>query len=118
MLSKLKYDSHIKANLEKLVDTLTAYLKFYKRSYTILYPAYFFLALLFMGFELGSDRFLENLTKLSVIIHLSLTAALFFFLSTWFTTWYLKKLYGDHLERLKTLLHELTHESKNNTQSA
>jgi hypothetical protein len=34
-------------------------------------------------------------------------AVLFFIISTWFASWYLKKLYGRHLDKLKDLLNEL-----------
>lgn len=34
-------NDHIKANLQTLIQNLKGYLKFYKRSYSILYPVYF-----------------------------------------------------------------------------
>jgi uncharacterized MAPEG superfamily protein len=100
-------DDHLKANLQRLADSLTSYLTFYKRSYSILYPVYFCLGLLFGLLESGSDRFFEMLSKPKVIGYLIATAATFFFISTWFTKWYLKKLYGNQLEKLKCLLKDL-----------
>lgn len=98
---------NLKANLHGLVLDLRGYLKFYKRSYSVLYPMYLFLALLFTALEHGASGFINLLTKPNVIITLALVAGLFFFCSTWLTTWYLKKLYGNHLGKLEALLDEL-----------
>lgn len=100
-------DGHIKANLELLILNLSGYLKFYRRSYSILYPVYFLLALLFGGIENGSTEFFQRLSKPSVVATLILGAGLFFFCSTWLTNWYLKKLYGNHLKKLEDLLRDL-----------
>jgi hypothetical protein len=104
-------DQNLKENIEKLITSLSSYLKFYKRSYTLLYPVYFFLGILFGGLELGSDRFFERLSEPRVIAFLLATALLFFFISTWFTSWYLRKLYGNHLEKLKGIYRELESEN-------
>ncbi|MBL7858890.1 MAG: hypothetical protein JNM57_14465 [Cyclobacteriaceae bacterium] len=98
---------NLKAHIEALIENLSSYLRFYRRSYTILYPVYFCLGLLFGGLERGTDEFLHSLAKPAVILYLLLVAVLFFFCSTWLTNWYLKKLYGNHLEKLKGLLTEL-----------
>jgi hypothetical protein len=98
---------NLKNNLEKLVDKLSGYLKFYKRSYTILYPVYFVLGIAFGGLERGLTEFINVLSKPLTIIYLSVLAAVFFFCSTWVVKWLLKKLYGNHLEKLKSLLVEL-----------
>ena len=103
-------DENLKANLENLIASLTSYLKFYKRSYTLLYPVYFCLGLLFGGIELGSDRFFERVSEPKIIGLLILAASVFFFISTWFTGWYLRKLYGNHIEKLRTVLGDLVSE--------
>lgn len=100
-------DDNLKANLEKLIQSLTDYLRFYKRSYAILYPIYFCLALVFVAIERGLDEFLNVLTRPQTITYLLLLAGVFFFCSTWLVNWLLKKLYGHHLEKLKNLLNEL-----------
>lgn len=97
----------LRANLQRLTVSLTGYLKFYKRSYAILYPIYFFLGLLFTALEQGMIGFLNKITKPAIFIPLLLGAFLFFVCSTWLTSWYLRKLYGNHLEKLKGLLREL-----------
>jgi hypothetical protein len=82
-------------------------LRFYKRSYAILYPVYFSLGLLFGALERGAAVYLSLLSRWSTIINLLTVAVVFFFMSTWFAKWYLRKLYGDHLDRLKGLYLEL-----------
>lgn len=98
---------NLKSTLENLVGNLSGYLKFYKRSYTILYPAYFGLGLAFGALETGADRFLSILRQPRTIFILLATAVIFFYASTWFANWYLKKLYGNHLEKLRGLLNDL-----------
>lgn len=97
----------LKTNLQRLTENLRGYLKFYRRSYSVLYPAYFFLGLLFTAIEHGAMGFLARMSQPEVLLTLILGAALFFVFSTWLTTWYLKKLYGNHLEKLEDLLSEL-----------
>ena len=100
-------NENIRANLISLIDSLSGYLKFYKRSYTLLYPIFFCLFLLFISIERGTEKFIENLSKPATIINVLCMAALYYFLSTRFTNWYLKKLYGNHLEKLKGLLNDI-----------
>jgi hypothetical protein len=97
----------IKSNLEKLYLTFSSYLKFYKRSYTVLYPVYFCLGLIFGALERGTDEFLNALVQTRTIVYLIFVATLFFFCSTWLTTWYLKKLYGNQMDKLRDVLYEL-----------
>jgi hypothetical protein len=97
----------LKTNLEKVTENLTNYLKFYKRSYTVLYPVYFCLALLFGAIERGFEEFLDALITFKTIAYLIFWATLLYIFSTWVVNWWLKKLYGNHLEKLKQLLREL-----------
>lgn len=98
---------NLKENLEHLLERLTVYLNFYKRSYAILYPVYFMLGLLFGALERGMDDFLHHISQPKVILYLIGLAGIFFLCTFWLTNWYLKKLYGNHLEKLKQLLNEL-----------
>lgn len=102
---------NIKNNLQNLTNNLTSYLKFYKRSYTILYPVYFFLGLLFGGLERGTDKFLQAMQQPRAIAIIIVLGVVFFFCSTWLTNWYLKKLYGNHLDKLKGLLLDINAEA-------
>jgi hypothetical protein len=101
-------NDNVKANLEKLIESLSNYLHFYKRSYAILYPVYFFVALTFIAIDRGLDEFMHTLSQPRTIAYLVGIAALFFFCSTWLVTWLLKKLYGNHLDKLKNLLKDIT----------
>jgi hypothetical protein len=98
---------NLKINLNALISSLTGYLKFYRRSYTILYPVYFCLGLLFAAMERGTQEFLRIVTKADVLIYLIASAISFFIFSRWLTNWYLKKLYGNHLEKLRILLMDI-----------
>jgi hypothetical protein len=100
-------EDNLKGNLEKLIGNLTSYLKFYKRSYTILYPVYFFLGLLFAGVERGLTEFVHVVTTPRTLAFLLVPAAVFFLLSNWLVNWFLKKLYGNHLDKLRSLLSDL-----------
>jgi hypothetical protein len=100
-------NENIRANLVSLIENVSSYLKFYKRSYAVLYPVYFCLGLLFAGIERGAEAFFENVTRPRTMLILTAMAALFFFLSTKVANWYLKKLYGNHLEKLKSLLSDI-----------
>lgn len=97
----------LRESLQRLVLDLKGYLRFYRRSYSILYPVYFILGLLFTAIERGADGFLAMISRPQVMITLIFGAGLFFVCSSWLTSWYLKKLYGNHLEKLESLLDEL-----------
>lgn len=98
---------NLKKTLEVLIADLTGYLKFYRRSYAFLYPFYFILILVFGLLERGTDEFVRILNKPEIIFYLIGAAIVFFICSIWFTRWYLKKLYGTHLQKLKDLLVDL-----------
>lgn len=97
----------LKSNLSRLIEDLKSYLRFYKRSYAILYPVYFFLGLLFTAIERGAEGFINRISQPEIYGSLLAVAFAFFIGSTWLTSWYLKKLYGNHLEKLEGLLKEL-----------
>jgi len=98
---------NIRGNLTVLIGTLSGYLTFYKRSYTVLYPVFFCLSLIFVGIERGTEQFIDHLLKPLTIFYLLCMAGVYYLLSTRFATWYLNKLYGNHLEKLKALLNDV-----------
>lgn len=105
-----KFDSmseNIRSNIETLINNLSGYLRFYKRSYTILYPVYFCLGVLFSFLERGTDKMLNALQQPKTIFLLIVVAVVFYISSTWLVDWLLRKLYGNHLQKLKTLLHDI-----------
>lgn len=98
---------NLKNSLQNLLERLTTYLNFYKKSYAILYPVYFCLGLLFGAMERGFNDFLHHVSQPKIILYLVVLAGVFFFFTIWITNWYLRKLYGNHLDKLKELLNEL-----------
>jgi hypothetical protein len=100
-------NSGIRGNLIMITDTLSGYVTFYKRSITVLYPMFFCLSLLFAGIERGAEKFFENLTRPAVLIFTLVMAGVYYFLSTRFANWFVKKLFGNHLEKLKSLLNDI-----------
>jgi uncharacterized membrane protein YfcA len=100
-------DENIKDNLRHLVEKLDAYMKFYKRSYAVLYPVFFVLGILFGALETGLDRFIHKFEN-PVYSASFVVLTLIFMVGVYtITNWYLKKLYGNHIEKLKSLLAEL-----------
>ncbi|HTF20238.1 MAG TPA: hypothetical protein VK658_19340 [Chryseolinea sp.] len=99
--------NNVRGNLEALINTLSGYLEFYRRSYTVLYPVFFFVVLLFTGIEHGTERFLEMLQRPTTIVLLLLLAGLYYLLSTKVVRWFLNRLYGRHLEKLKAMLTDI-----------
>jgi hypothetical protein len=98
---------NLKTNIENLVQGLSAYLSFYKRSYTLLYPVFFLIGLLFGALDAGWDNFVHRFTQTGFLIWFIVVTTLFMVGVYKITDWYLKKLYGNHLEKLKDLLLEL-----------
>lgn len=98
---------NIRENLENLIADLKAYLHFYRSSYLIFYPVYFVLGILFAAIERGFDNFLHRLSEPEIILRLAFATAIILAVALFFTNWYLKKLYGNHLDKLQDLLRDL-----------
>lgn len=108
MLRRFEESSeNIKMNLENLISDLEAYLKFYEKSYSVMYPFYVVLVFLFVIIDQGIDQFIESMKNWKMILRVVVLIAVFLVTSLWFTKWYLKKLYGNHLKKLKELLFDL-----------
>lgn len=101
------FNSNVRAHVEGLIHSLSGYLEFYRRSYTVLYPIFFFVVLMFIGIEHGTDHLLHSLQRPMTIIMLVVMAGLYNFLGTKVVKWYLDRLYGRHLEKLKNLLTDI-----------
>ncbi|MDH4057977.1 MAG: hypothetical protein OEU76_04400 [Cyclobacteriaceae bacterium] len=98
---------NLKDNLSHLIERLDLYMKFYKRSYAILYPVFFGLGLLFGAIEKGFDQFINKFENPLYSLAFLILSIVFMVGVYTITNWYLKKLYGNHLDKLKTLLEEL-----------
>lgn len=105
-----KFDSsdvNMRVNLENLYQKLSVYISFYRKSYAILYPIYFFLGIFFGALDTGMDAFLNRLRDPKTVVILVVITSVFFLFTFIATNFYLKKLYGNHLTKLKELLTEL-----------
>lgn len=102
---------NIKTNLERLILSLSGYLKFYRGSYTVLYPVYFGLGIVFGAMETGSESFLLKVKDPQWVLLILGVATAFFVFSSMFAKWYLQKLYGNHIEKLKAVLRDLEAEN-------
>ena len=100
-------EGNIKTNLERLINDLEVYIRFYRNSYSFLYPIYLILILLFLGLERGLDQLLELLQQRKMILYLVFFVSVFLASSLWLTNWYLRRLYGDHLQKLRNMLNDL-----------
>lgn len=108
LLNKFKSaEGNIRTNIESLIKNVSDYLRYYKRSYTILYPVYFSLGIIFRIIEKGTSRTLEILSQPKTILILVTVAVIFYVSSSWLVNWLLKKLYGNHLQKLKSLLDDI-----------
>ncbi len=105
-----EYDSSatdLKSNLQQLIERLEIYLKFYKRSYAILYPVFFALGILFGALETGFDQYIQKFKSPTYVMAFLLLTIVFMVGIYTITNWYLKKLYGKYIDKLKSLLKEL-----------
>ena len=97
----------VRTNLERLVADLDAFLRFYHRSYTILFPGFLLLTLILAIADLGLAKFLESLHEWRTVAYLLFLVLFYVALTFWIGEWYLRKLYGTHLQKLRGLLREL-----------
>ena len=98
---------NLKENLEHLVQKLDLFMKFYKLSYSILYPVFFVIGLLFGAMENGFDTFVHKFENPVYTVSFLILSIVFMIGVYTLTNWYLKKLYGNHIEKLKSILAEL-----------
>jgi uncharacterized membrane protein YfcA len=103
---------NVRTNLEWLVADLDAFLRFYYRSYTILFPGFLMLTLILAIAELGLAQFLESLREWKTVAYLLFLVLFSVALAFWIGKWYLRKLYGTHLQKLRGLLRELQEDSR------
>ena len=98
---------NVRTNLEELVNDLETFLKFYYRSYTLLYPAYLVLIVLLAIMDHGMPQFIESLKDWRIVLYLLFLIFFTIALLLWLSKWYLRELYGRHLTKLRALLDDL-----------
>jgi hypothetical protein len=101
----------VKLNLKMQLQTLEKYVRFYLISGTIMFPVVF-IATGMVGFfyapdiareaALKSKDFLWIFTTALVVFAFVLTAPIYFL-----NKWYVRKLYGRHIQQLKNILQEM-----------
>ena len=100
-------EGNIKTNLENLVRDLDTFLRFYYKSYTLLFPTYLILIVVVAIIDRGMEQFIDSLKDWRVVGLLLFLILLSIALSLWISKWFLGKLYGNHLQKLRTLLMDL-----------
>jgi hypothetical protein len=95
----------VRSNLEKQLTTLEKYVRFYFISGTVLTPVAYFAAALIVTYK--TSGFYRTTTEardyiIIIVIGLIITMASYFL-----NRWYVKKLYGQHITKLKELLQQM-----------
>jgi hypothetical protein len=98
---------NIRENLENLIIALETYVRYYRISYAILYPFYFILILFFLALDLGYSNFIERFSRPQVTFKIVGLAVMLIGLFLFISKWFLGKMYGTHINKLKILLKDL-----------
>jgi hypothetical protein len=72
-----------------------------------MYPVFFCLGLIFGALEHEANDSVDNLFRPITLLYLIIMAVVLYLGSTWLVNWYLRNLYGNHLEKLKSLLNDI-----------
>lgn len=81
---------NVRENLLSLITTLEFFLRFYKRSYTVLFPFYFILAIVLIAFDIGYSNFIEKFLKPEIGLKITGIVVLLIWTSTLISNWFLK----------------------------
>jgi hypothetical protein len=108
LLKNLNIESKpIKETLTDLITQFEKFLWFYRWGYNILIPFALFIGA-FAGFNASSERdLIQIISDIRLWITLTTILVPIAFLCNFVMKWYLKKLYGSHLTRLRSILGEL-----------
>lgn len=103
----------VKSNLERQVKTLEKYVRFYLVTGTILVPLafFFFAAIIYYKFPVTAKNSIfftgpGNPLWRVLLVWIAVTTALTL-LIYYLNKWYVQKLYGRHIQKLKEMLHEM-----------
>jgi Ca2+/Na+ antiporter len=95
----------VRSNLQKQLTTLEKYVQFYFVSGTVLTPvAYFSSALVVLFKSPALDDAITNKATYVIIVGIGLVVTIG---SYFLNKWYVKKLYGQHIKKLKALLQQM-----------
>jgi len=99
----------VRTHVRQQLDSLRSLVRLYFRATMWSVPASFFFGLFFIGGrmvqKLAGEKLLLGLGVL--LLAYGLFGVVTYLLTRRFTTWYLQRLYGQHLDRLEGLLREL-----------
>src|SRR5690606_34833960 len=87
-------EGNIRTNLENLIRDLDTFLRFYYRSYTLLYPGYLILIIIVAIADRGMEQFIDSMADWRILGLLLFLVLLSIALSLWISKWFLGKLYG------------------------
>ena len=115
LLSRMEQPaSEVRSSLQKQLNTLENLLHFYLWSGLLLIPIAA-LGSFWIGYtysnpvEFSRDNSLLLITSFVILVASLLICIPIFF----FTKWYIRKLYGRHIEKLKNMMNELSEEGEN-----
>lgn len=107
-------DSEVKLNLEKRLHTLEKYVRFYFVSGTVLTPAAYFVAGLIVFFKTppsATDNkmppMFTHITGHDYFVLFTVSGVALAIGSYFLNIWYVNRLYGRHINKLKNLLNQL-----------
>jgi hypothetical protein len=96
----------LRDNLSSLHRRLSQYVRFYFRSYTLIYLIYAITGLIVILMTLGWDGVIQLVTKISGVLLLLGYIAISAFMYVFCIKWHVQHSYQRHLDRLNALLQE------------
>jgi Ca2+/Na+ antiporter len=103
----------VKSNLQKQLSILEKYIRFYMISGTVLFPVTMIFVstiLFFYSQEIQVDRAKDPLPFGYYLLGVTIVAAVLTIPIYFLNKWYVRKLYGQHTEKLKQIVNEMNEE--------
>lgn len=115
LLNKMQHgvSSEVSINLKQQLITLEKYVRFYFLSGTVLTPvAYYVSGLIIIAKDpdLSGTGLLEHIQATRGLAIFIIAGIVISVLSYFLNIWYVHKLYGQHIEKLKSLVREMEHD--------
>ena len=101
----------VRSNLERQLATLEKYVRFYFVSGTILCPVAYFVPGFIVLMKYPDESVAKHFTESAVYIIYIIIGIVITIGSYFLNRWYIKKLYGRHIEKLKALLLQMEESS-------
>ena len=94
----------VRSNLERQLTTLEKYVRFYFISATVLCPVAYFIPGFIVLMKYPGDAIAQRFTASATYIVFVIIGVVFTGSSYFLNRWYVNKLYGRHIEKLKSVL--------------